>query len=178
VTTLRASIAGSANPMPLVNVGMAGAPNASVTTFINMALQAAGLGSKVAPASKPVTVPVTPGSTCNMTCANYCKVSLPTPACASPHDMHRLALQATLCGLALMQLLRLCAMPRLCPAMRPFAGLTPLIGMHAPSTGPTLILLLTPFMCVFARRKPRCRHPSPATTRCSCSPPSSSRTSW
>ena len=84
VTALRASIAGSANPIPLLNVGMAAAPNASVTAFINLALQAAGLGSKAAPASKPVAVPVTPGGTCAMTCANYCKVS---PSLGSPRKM-------------------------------------------------------------------------------------------
>ena len=77
VTTLRASIAGSANPIPLLNVGINSAPNASVPAFINLALQAAGLGSKVAKASKPVSVPQTPGLTCNMTCSNYCKVSYP-----------------------------------------------------------------------------------------------------
>ena len=160
MTTLRASIAGSANPMPLVNVGMAGAPNASVTTFINMALQAAGLGSKVAPASKPVSVPLTQGSTCNMTCANYCKVSSRQPAmCGAATRCIRLRLFAMLCGLRRMQqclctVLRFRPMDASCTRLRALSTSTHCHAGSEHGPNPPRSLSLTPFPAYLLQKAP------------------------
>ena len=64
---------GVANPVPLLNIGIGANPNGSVTAFINQALTAAGLSSKIS-TPEPSPVPIRAGSTCEATCARYCPV--------------------------------------------------------------------------------------------------------
>jgi hypothetical protein len=68
----RNQLGAAANPMPQLNVGNTANPSDAVTSFIYSALTAAGY--KIKP-GRPATVDNFVNSTCQLTCAAYCKAA-------------------------------------------------------------------------------------------------------